>query len=100
MHLLPSTTFIDGEIWFGRGSFQESQKIVTADVDVLSWHALRYFKGNLIAVYSGCRVIGFDVPAPTREAQQYEDRYESLCSAIAEDHPFIVCWHIVLRIAN
>eukprot|EP00026_Physarum_polycephalum_P001092 Phypoly_transcript_01093.p1 GENE.Phypoly_transcript_01093~~Phypoly_transcript_01093.p1 ORF type:complete len:1197 (+),score=192.21 Phypoly_transcript_01093:78-3668(+) len=74
-HRISVTNFLDGEIWFGRGGFENAQKILFGDGEV-NWSFLR------IAV--------FDDPSPRTNLTPFEKRYANVLYSFAHDHPFLV----------
>eukprot|EP00026_Physarum_polycephalum_P001164 Phypoly_transcript_01165.p1 GENE.Phypoly_transcript_01165~~Phypoly_transcript_01165.p1 ORF type:complete len:960 (+),score=125.04 Phypoly_transcript_01165:678-3557(+) len=70
------SNFVDGEIWFGRGYFQEAQVFAKSSVDNISWP---YF-----------RILGFDDPGPSIQMNPFKERYGGLLSATSSEHPFLI----------
>eukprot|EP00026_Physarum_polycephalum_P000948 Phypoly_transcript_00949.p1 GENE.Phypoly_transcript_00949~~Phypoly_transcript_00949.p1 ORF type:complete len:1118 (+),score=84.56 Phypoly_transcript_00949:49-3402(+) len=73
MAYLPSV-FVDGELWFGRGTFSSSYVMVKGVTDIVPWHSLR--------------MISFDNPAPPFQFMAFEHRYHALLDHIPSDHAF------------
>eukprot|EP00026_Physarum_polycephalum_P001944 Phypoly_transcript_01947.p1 GENE.Phypoly_transcript_01947~~Phypoly_transcript_01947.p1 ORF type:complete len:919 (+),score=98.36 Phypoly_transcript_01947:138-2894(+) len=71
--------FLDGEIWFGRGFFLESQKIIHKDISE-----------SVDVNYM--RIVVFDNPSPHdhENLRPFEMRYAVLFSWIPANHPFMV----------
>eukprot|EP00026_Physarum_polycephalum_P001966 Phypoly_transcript_01970.p1 GENE.Phypoly_transcript_01970~~Phypoly_transcript_01970.p1 ORF type:complete len:954 (+),score=99.16 Phypoly_transcript_01970:90-2951(+) len=71
---MPST-FLDGELWFGRGFFMLSQQLLNIEPDTSSnWPILR--------------MAAFDMPSIHENALPFEERY-GLLLVIPYEHPFI-----------
>eukprot|EP00026_Physarum_polycephalum_P002126 Phypoly_transcript_02130.p1 GENE.Phypoly_transcript_02130~~Phypoly_transcript_02130.p1 ORF type:complete len:911 (+),score=100.93 Phypoly_transcript_02130:69-2801(+) len=70
----------DGEIWSGRGLFQETSILLQADMERMNWALFR--------------VIVFDVPLQKTGASlpnhPFEQRYSLLLSSFLTDHPITV----------
>eukprot|EP00026_Physarum_polycephalum_P001768 Phypoly_transcript_01770.p1 GENE.Phypoly_transcript_01770~~Phypoly_transcript_01770.p1 ORF type:complete len:893 (+),score=154.72 Phypoly_transcript_01770:58-2736(+) len=73
-HFVPG--FADMEIWFGRGMFQDSLKMLVQDSGDVDWSNLRF--------------ISFDLAGAYTEMQPFEERYQLLCSLIVPEHPFLI----------
>eukprot|EP00026_Physarum_polycephalum_P000635 Phypoly_transcript_00636.p1 GENE.Phypoly_transcript_00636~~Phypoly_transcript_00636.p1 ORF type:complete len:901 (-),score=99.66 Phypoly_transcript_00636:59-2761(-) len=72
---MPADHFLDGEIWFGRGYFPESQKLLSP-TEVIDWP---FFRG-----------VTFDDPSQASEQLAFEDRYALLLPLISDFHPFLI----------
>eukprot|EP00026_Physarum_polycephalum_P001704 Phypoly_transcript_01706.p1 GENE.Phypoly_transcript_01706~~Phypoly_transcript_01706.p1 ORF type:complete len:1010 (+),score=136.82 Phypoly_transcript_01706:80-3109(+) len=70
--LLPDI-FLDGELWFGRGSFSDAQKLIKT-IDFNAWW---FFRMPI-----------FDTPSRSTEKMEFENRYNTLLANIGSDHPF------------
>lgn len=68
-------SFLDGEIWFGRGSFIDSMKVMGFDPSIVDWPSLRF--------------VAFDNPQPDMFGDPFEVRYSSLLRVISPIHPFL-----------
>eukprot|EP00026_Physarum_polycephalum_P002043 Phypoly_transcript_02047.p1 GENE.Phypoly_transcript_02047~~Phypoly_transcript_02047.p1 ORF type:complete len:791 (+),score=118.55 Phypoly_transcript_02047:121-2493(+) len=66
--------FVDCELWFGRGSFVESQKLILSNS--ANWEYLR--------------MVAFDNPDPAYHDLAFETRYASLVNEIDADNTFLV----------
>jgi hypothetical protein len=69
-------SLLDGELWFGRGMFQDSQRLIWLEAGVVEWLSMRY------AV--------FDDPSNKLSDSPFEERYASLLDAIPSSHTFII----------
>jgi DNA ligase-1 len=67
--------FIDGELWFGRGFFPDTQKILHAPIDLINFQFLR--------------VVTFDVPPAEALNLGFEKRFRFLLKLIPSNHPFM-----------
>eukprot|EP00026_Physarum_polycephalum_P002905 Phypoly_transcript_02914.p1 GENE.Phypoly_transcript_02914~~Phypoly_transcript_02914.p1 ORF type:complete len:836 (+),score=73.69 Phypoly_transcript_02914:81-2588(+) len=68
--------FIDGELWFGRGTFNEAQKVVSPQSAPTLWEFLR--------------IIAFDDPSREHTSLSFEKRYVHIATNIPVDHPFLL----------
>eukprot|EP00026_Physarum_polycephalum_P003234 Phypoly_transcript_03244.p1 GENE.Phypoly_transcript_03244~~Phypoly_transcript_03244.p1 ORF type:complete len:742 (+),score=88.29 Phypoly_transcript_03244:221-2446(+) len=73
LSLLPSTTFFDSELWFGRGQFQNSYSLLL---------------GSPLHIFDSVRMLTFDVPNYTFKKRPFEVRYKRLLLSINQEHPF------------
>eukprot|EP00026_Physarum_polycephalum_P001173 Phypoly_transcript_01174.p1 GENE.Phypoly_transcript_01174~~Phypoly_transcript_01174.p1 ORF type:complete len:997 (+),score=112.19 Phypoly_transcript_01174:34-3024(+) len=71
------TIFLDGELWFGRSYFQETQKFTNAEFSTIDWASLR--------------AVCFDVPE-TRLAtpEKFEKRYKKLLKSFNSRNPLVI----------
>jgi len=74
LHQMPSV-YIDGELWFGRGKFNETSKFVLDSFEDISWNFFRF--------------ISFDCPYSALQNEGFESRYSVLLSNLLSRHPFI-----------
>eukprot|EP00026_Physarum_polycephalum_P002361 Phypoly_transcript_02367.p1 GENE.Phypoly_transcript_02367~~Phypoly_transcript_02367.p1 ORF type:complete len:559 (+),score=39.39 Phypoly_transcript_02367:620-2296(+) len=80
LRLLPGFTglfpsqYLDTEIWFGRGFFQDSQQIIGSFQ--VNWHFLR--------------IVTFDIVPPPTHSLPFETRYAVLLHNCEEDHQFVI----------
>lgn len=83
--------FLDGEMWFGRGTFQEAQDLINGVVELPDnvWSFLRYPPNNQI-IANIIRMVAFDDPSPHYCSFKFEKRYRNLVTTITNDHPFLV----------
>eukprot|EP00026_Physarum_polycephalum_P004416 Phypoly_transcript_04435.p1 GENE.Phypoly_transcript_04435~~Phypoly_transcript_04435.p1 ORF type:complete len:688 (+),score=101.45 Phypoly_transcript_04435:123-2066(+) len=72
--LLPSI-YLDSEIWFGRGGFQDSVGVIKGTTPFFQWPSLR--------------LIAFDIPLSSLQ-EPYEERYAVLLQSSAQNHAFLV----------
>eukprot|EP00026_Physarum_polycephalum_P002670 Phypoly_transcript_02678.p1 GENE.Phypoly_transcript_02678~~Phypoly_transcript_02678.p1 ORF type:complete len:822 (+),score=110.18 Phypoly_transcript_02678:190-2655(+) len=73
-NLFPTNTFLDAELWYGRGFYQESQRLFSSPNPELSF----------------LRIITFDNAAPTRHNAAFEERYNDLLGSVPYGHQFII----------
>eukprot|EP00026_Physarum_polycephalum_P002627 Phypoly_transcript_02635.p1 GENE.Phypoly_transcript_02635~~Phypoly_transcript_02635.p1 ORF type:complete len:741 (+),score=93.71 Phypoly_transcript_02635:157-2379(+) len=66
--------FIDGEIWFGRGSFTSTQAISIGSLEQVTWYSFK--------------LIGFDIPPTGIQKLPFEARYKKLLYHFPLSHPF------------
>eukprot|EP00026_Physarum_polycephalum_P001959 Phypoly_transcript_01963.p1 GENE.Phypoly_transcript_01963~~Phypoly_transcript_01963.p1 ORF type:complete len:985 (-),score=156.37 Phypoly_transcript_01963:23-2977(-) len=69
------STFLDGEIWYGRGMYGEAQKILKMSVEIINWALFR--------------VVSFDVPSFATFHLPFEKRYLKLLVGVPRDHSFL-----------
>eukprot|EP00026_Physarum_polycephalum_P002383 Phypoly_transcript_02389.p1 GENE.Phypoly_transcript_02389~~Phypoly_transcript_02389.p1 ORF type:complete len:939 (-),score=111.94 Phypoly_transcript_02389:24-2525(-) len=65
---------LDCELWFGKGSFTEAQKVMSCDA----------------ADWPSMRLIAFDNPDTKISTMKFEDRYKTLMDRVFEEHEFII----------
>eukprot|EP00026_Physarum_polycephalum_P001243 Phypoly_transcript_01244.p1 GENE.Phypoly_transcript_01244~~Phypoly_transcript_01244.p1 ORF type:complete len:1086 (+),score=113.52 Phypoly_transcript_01244:74-3331(+) len=70
----PNPRILEGEMWFGRGSFPETQKIVYSELHEISWSSMRY--------------VVFDIPTAGKNSLPFEKRFRILIAEINYGHPF------------
>eukprot|EP00026_Physarum_polycephalum_P002024 Phypoly_transcript_02028.p1 GENE.Phypoly_transcript_02028~~Phypoly_transcript_02028.p1 ORF type:complete len:915 (+),score=93.17 Phypoly_transcript_02028:73-2745(+) len=68
--------FLDGEVWYGRGQFPETQKIIHSLVHLIDWS---FFRG-----------ICFDTADSVTNNISFEKRYKILVQEVPLSHPFII----------
>eukprot|EP00026_Physarum_polycephalum_P001930 Phypoly_transcript_01933.p1 GENE.Phypoly_transcript_01933~~Phypoly_transcript_01933.p1 ORF type:complete len:924 (+),score=109.23 Phypoly_transcript_01933:169-2940(+) len=68
--------FLDGEIWFGRGNFQETQRMFASSLAFIEW--------------TPCRAIIFDAPGFRNQHLPFEERYAVVLKSISPTNPFVV----------
>eukprot|EP00026_Physarum_polycephalum_P002403 Phypoly_transcript_02409.p1 GENE.Phypoly_transcript_02409~~Phypoly_transcript_02409.p1 ORF type:complete len:900 (+),score=140.14 Phypoly_transcript_02409:101-2800(+) len=71
--MLKQACFMDGEVWFGRGFFQDSFQFLSQE--------------NMDMCF--LRMVVFDNPDPVMQGQLFEDRYQTLVNTIPFDHSFV-----------
>eukprot|EP00026_Physarum_polycephalum_P001094 Phypoly_transcript_01095.p1 GENE.Phypoly_transcript_01095~~Phypoly_transcript_01095.p1 ORF type:complete len:1190 (+),score=164.67 Phypoly_transcript_01095:101-3670(+) len=82
-HCLHLGVFADCELWYGRGSFLETQKLICAEWSYLDW--------------AFARLVIFDNPLPSASLMIFEDRYSSILQPTADDlglfivSPRVIC---------
>eukprot|EP00026_Physarum_polycephalum_P013932 Phypoly_transcript_14393.p1 GENE.Phypoly_transcript_14393~~Phypoly_transcript_14393.p1 ORF type:complete len:318 (+),score=42.03 Phypoly_transcript_14393:113-955(+) len=64
---LPSS-FVEGEVWFGRGNFSYLYTLIAGSLDIVHWQFLRF--------------VFFDMPYRDMEDARFEERYEHLLGCI------------------
>eukprot|EP00026_Physarum_polycephalum_P003695 Phypoly_transcript_03709.p1 GENE.Phypoly_transcript_03709~~Phypoly_transcript_03709.p1 ORF type:complete len:736 (+),score=66.77 Phypoly_transcript_03709:154-2361(+) len=64
--------FVDGEVWFGRGSYEDIHEAI------------------LEQVWDNFRILALDCPAPELQQFEFEIRADTLILGISSDHPFII----------
>eukprot|EP00026_Physarum_polycephalum_P001339 Phypoly_transcript_01340.p1 GENE.Phypoly_transcript_01340~~Phypoly_transcript_01340.p1 ORF type:complete len:1070 (+),score=142.73 Phypoly_transcript_01340:227-3436(+) len=72
----PKKMFLDGEVWFGRGTFQDSQRLIVADEEPIAWEYMR--------------LVTFDDPTPVASDLEFEKRYGNLLALISKASPAII----------
>eukprot|EP00026_Physarum_polycephalum_P002997 Phypoly_transcript_03006.p1 GENE.Phypoly_transcript_03006~~Phypoly_transcript_03006.p1 ORF type:complete len:734 (+),score=100.03 Phypoly_transcript_03006:377-2578(+) len=73
---LPSC-YTDGELWFGRRTFKESQKLTSKNPEIeIEWPSLRY--------------VAFDNPSLSSQLLPFEERFSSLLASVCGDSNFII----------
>eukprot|EP00026_Physarum_polycephalum_P003691 Phypoly_transcript_03705.p1 GENE.Phypoly_transcript_03705~~Phypoly_transcript_03705.p1 ORF type:complete len:765 (+),score=83.89 Phypoly_transcript_03705:12-2306(+) len=70
-----STLYLDGEIWFGRETFDDTQVIMNKEYDTVPWENLRF--------------VVFDSPSSSLNTSPYEERYALLLDHVTADCPII-----------
>eukprot|EP00026_Physarum_polycephalum_P001288 Phypoly_transcript_01289.p1 GENE.Phypoly_transcript_01289~~Phypoly_transcript_01289.p1 ORF type:complete len:982 (+),score=115.84 Phypoly_transcript_01289:110-3055(+) len=68
--------FLDGEIWFGRGSFSESQVMLSGELESTDWCTVR--------------LVVFDFPALEFQHLPFENRFSQLLNNTQPEHPIII----------
>eukprot|EP00026_Physarum_polycephalum_P002865 Phypoly_transcript_02874.p1 GENE.Phypoly_transcript_02874~~Phypoly_transcript_02874.p1 ORF type:complete len:846 (+),score=138.45 Phypoly_transcript_02874:54-2591(+) len=68
-------SFLDGEIWMGRGDPIDSSRLSMEESDV-NWALIRF--------------VAFDNPSPRMHHKPFEKRYSTLMQTVRVDHPFVV----------
>eukprot|EP00026_Physarum_polycephalum_P002482 Phypoly_transcript_02489.p1 GENE.Phypoly_transcript_02489~~Phypoly_transcript_02489.p1 ORF type:complete len:757 (+),score=113.72 Phypoly_transcript_02489:481-2751(+) len=70
-------TFLDAEIWFGRGNFPDAVKVKSVQESPnVEW--------------SHMRIVAFDNPDPATHEDEFEQRYKSVLLAFDPWHPFLI----------
>eukprot|EP00026_Physarum_polycephalum_P000668 Phypoly_transcript_00669.p1 GENE.Phypoly_transcript_00669~~Phypoly_transcript_00669.p1 ORF type:complete len:889 (+),score=100.09 Phypoly_transcript_00669:213-2879(+) len=79
---LSSVSHFDGEIWNGRGCYQESSRVVRSSADTDSQ-----------------KILAFDTPTAFYHKLPFEERYSLLYKTIGPNHPLVIvavrikCWN-------
>lgn len=82
---------LDAEIWFGKGSFIDSQRIIVTDTNVIDWSHMRYVLTmfhRFILIF--VRLIAFDDPDPVNHNLPFEDRLRNVMNSCGIEHEIIV----------
>eukprot|EP00026_Physarum_polycephalum_P003261 Phypoly_transcript_03271.p1 GENE.Phypoly_transcript_03271~~Phypoly_transcript_03271.p1 ORF type:complete len:688 (+),score=73.27 Phypoly_transcript_03271:396-2459(+) len=77
--LAPGSSFLDGEVWFGRGQFSEVQQLVIANVHP-----------SISTPWPLIRMVVFDDPGPLTQHLPFEKRYASVLDAVQHENPIAV----------
>eukprot|EP00026_Physarum_polycephalum_P002023 Phypoly_transcript_02027.p1 GENE.Phypoly_transcript_02027~~Phypoly_transcript_02027.p1 ORF type:complete len:816 (+),score=61.48 Phypoly_transcript_02027:208-2655(+) len=72
---LPTGGFVDGEYWFGRGSFSQTGTLVK-NTKFAAWHLLR--------------MLAFDDPSRLMRHAPFESRYQHLLDTTMASHPVLI----------
>ena len=103
-------SFLDGEMWFGRGFFSESQVMLSGELVITDWSNLRYddvWRGRgKVEVWSVLifdlyliRLVVFDDPFYKMHHLPFEKRYAQLLRNTQPEHPVIVSFVLVLLVS-
>lgn len=80
--------YLDGELWFGRGHFLDSKKVVGAPLTSVDVSFLRY---SFLAMQKiiPSRAVAFDDPSPT-QSLIFETRYLQVLKALHSELALLV----------